>query len=242
LKAGTAQEVERILNKEIVGPWRGRRLSQKGRADIHELLDNIVGRGSPVSANRTLAWLRRMCSWAIERGLMEVNPCTGVKAPAAETARDRVILSDIELKNVWQAADGLEQPYGAFIKLLILTGARRNEVAEMRWQEIDLAAKLWTLPKERSKNEREHTVPLSDSAVEILKSLPHYGFGSRLHFEPQSDYGFSFNQTAPRRFDAIQYGAVDASRFEADLRQRMRKAGCCGACRGGCSQSSERDH
>jgi hypothetical protein len=75
LKASTAHDVERILVREVVAPWRGRRLSAVGRADIHELLDNIVARGSPVSANRALSWLRRMCGWAAERGLMEANPC-----------------------------------------------------------------------------------------------------------------------------------------------------------------------
>jgi integrase len=171
LKPRTAHEVERLLDKEIVGPWSGRRLSQIGRAEIHELLDNIVDRGSPITANRTLAWLRRLFSWAIERGLMEANPCSGIRAPAAETARDRV-LSDEELKAVWQAAGALGHPYSTFVMLLILTGARRNEVAEMTWRELDFATKIWTLPKERSKNEREHTVPLSDPAVEILKAVP----------------------------------------------------------------------
>jgi integrase len=57
---------------------------------------------------------------------------------------------------------------------LILTGARRNEVAETTWGEVDLASKLWTLPKERAKNGREHSVPLSDSATEILRSLPRF--------------------------------------------------------------------
>jgi integrase len=180
LKAKTAKEVERLLNKEIIGPWRWRRLSQIGRADIHELLDLIVERGSPVTANRTLAWLHRMCSWAIERGLIVANPCAGIRAPASETARDRV-LADEELKAVWEAAESLEQLHAAFIKLLILTGARRNEVAEMAWREVDLDAKLWTLPKERSKNDREHTVPLSDSAVEILRTLPRI-MGSDLAF------------------------------------------------------------
>ena len=90
LKAATAREIERLLGKEVVAPWRGRRLSQITRADIHDLLDGIVARGSPVTANRVLAWLRRMCSWAIERGLIEVSPCAGIRAPAAETSRDRV--------------------------------------------------------------------------------------------------------------------------------------------------------
>jgi integrase len=171
LKPATAWEIERLLEKEVVAPWRGRRLSQIGRADIHDLLDGIVARGSPVTANRTLAWLRRMCSWTVERGLIEVSPCAGIRAPAAETSRDRV-LSDDELKAVWRAADALETPYNAFVKLLILTGARRSEVAGMMWREIDFDAKLWTLPAARAKNATEYQIPLSDSAVQILQALP----------------------------------------------------------------------
>jgi integrase len=150
LKAGTAKEVERLLQKEIVSLWLGRRLAQITRADIHAVLDSIVERGSPIQANRTLAAFRTMCRWAVERGLIDANPCTGIRAPSAETARDRV-LSDDELKAVWQAAEALDQPYREFVQLLILTGQRRSEVAEMRWSEINLDAGLWTLPKERGK-------------------------------------------------------------------------------------------
>jgi integrase len=171
LKPATAAEIERLLGREVVGPWRGRRLSQITRADIHDLLDGIVARGSPVTANRTLAWLRRMCAWAIERGLIEVSPCAGIRAPAAETSRDRV-LSDDELKAAWRAADALETPYNGFIKLLILTGARRSEVAGMMWREIDFDAKLWTLPAARAKNATEYQIPLSDSAVQVFRALP----------------------------------------------------------------------
>ena len=171
LKPATAWEIERLLEKEVEAKWRGRRLSQIGRADIHDLLDGIVGRGSPVTANRTLAWLRRMCAWAIERGLIEVSPCAGIRAPAAETSRDRV-LSDDELKAVWRAADAQETPYNAFVKLLILTGARRSEVAGMMWREIDFDARLWTLPSSRAKNATEYQIPLSNSAVQILQALP----------------------------------------------------------------------
>jgi integrase len=171
LKPSTIGEVDRILTKRIVPAWRGRRLSEIRRADVHDLLDAVVEERGPIAANRTLSWFRRLCSWAIERGLIETNPCTGIKLPAAETARDRV-LSDAELKAAWQAADGLEQPYSEFIKLLILTGQRRSEVAEMRWSEIDLDAKLWTLPKERAKNHRQHEIPLSDSAAALLRGLP----------------------------------------------------------------------
>lgn len=171
LKPSTISEVDRIMNKVIIPAWKGHRLSEIRRPDIHDLLDSIVDQGSPVAANRTLSWFRRMCSWAIERGLIETNPCTGIKPPAVETARDR-FLSDGELAAVWRAADALDLTYSAFIKLLILTGQRRSEAAGMTWRELDLDAKLWTLPAARAKNGREHQIPLSDLAVEILRSLP----------------------------------------------------------------------
>ena len=85
------RETERLLTKEVADAWKGRRLASITRADVHELLDAIVDRGSPIMANRTLAALRRMCSWAVERGIIDASPCEKVKAPAAERSRDRVI-------------------------------------------------------------------------------------------------------------------------------------------------------
>jgi integrase len=201
MRARTAKEAERILQKEIVGPWRGRRLTQITRGDIHAVLDSIVERGSPIQANRALAMFRTMCRWAIERGLIDANPCTGIRAPAAETARDR-ILSDDELKAVWRASEALDQPYREFVQLVILSGQRRSEVAEMRWSEIDLDARLWTLPKERAKNGCQHEIPLSDSAVEILRGLPRIA---------ESDFVFTISGRRPicgfspvkRRLDAL---------------------------------------
>ena len=196
----TKQEVSRILNKEIIPAWHGRRLSQITRADIHELLDSIIDRGTPVAANRTLAWLKGMCNFAIERGIIEASPCARIKPPTVETARDRV-LSDLELKAVWQAADALGWPYCGFIQLLILTGQRRNEVADLTWREIDFDNRLWTLPAARAKNDVEHTIPLSDLAVEILRAVPRI----------DGDYVFTITGRRPiqghhvikRRIDAL---------------------------------------
>jgi integrase len=112
--------------------------------------------------------------------LIEVSPCAGIRAPAAETSRDRV-LSDDELKAVWRAAEALETPYNGFIKVLILTGARRSEVAEMMWREIDFDARLWRLPAARAKNATEHQIPLSNSAIDVLRALPRIA-GSDLVF------------------------------------------------------------
>jgi integrase len=172
------RETERILAREIVEPWRGRRLSAIRRADIHELLDRIVDRGAPIVANRTLSALRRMCSWAIERGLVEASPCDKVRAPAAETSRDRV-LTDDEIRVAWAAFEGVGWPSGSVAQMLLLTGQRLREVGEARWSEIDLAAKTWTIPKERAKNGVAHEIPLSEAALRILDALPRVEAGRR---------------------------------------------------------------
>src|ERR1700730_9841987 len=171
LAAATRLEVGRIVAKEILPTFRGRRLSEIKRPDVIEWLDAIVDRPAPIAANRALGWLKGLCNFAVERGVIDVSPIAGIKPPAAEMARDRV-LSDDELKAVWEAADALEPVYAGFIKLLILTGQRLREVSEMEWKEIDLDAKLWVLPGKRAKNGVEHSVPLSDAAVEILRGLP----------------------------------------------------------------------
>jgi integrase len=189
LAAATRIEVGRIVAKEILPTFRGRRLSEIKRPDVIEWLDGIVDRPAPIAANRALGWLKGLCNFAVERGIIDVSPIAGIKPPAAETARDRV-LSDDELKAVWEAADALEPVYAGFIKLLILTGQRLREVSEMEWKEIDLDAKLWTLPAARAKNSIEHSIPLSDQTVEILKALPRIA---------GSDFVFTINGRNPIR-------------------------------------------
>jgi integrase len=170
-KPSTAKEYERLLEKEIVAPWRGRRLADISRRDVNMLLDDIVDRGAPIGANRILAILRKFCRWAVAREIIEHSPCEGVMMRSAESPRDRV-LDDHELRLVWQAAGTLSWPFEPVVKLLVLTGARRGEVAGMAWAEVDLERKLWSLPAQRVKNKRPHALPLSSPAVDILSALP----------------------------------------------------------------------
>ena len=165
------RETERMLAKEVAGRWQGRRLSQITRANVHEMLDEIIDRGAPVRANRVFAQFRKMCRWATARGIIERSPCEGVSAPSPETRRDRVLTGD-ELRLVWTASEALGWPFGVCVQLLMLTGGRRDEIAGMMWCELDLAARTWTLPAGRTKNGREHVVPLSDAAIDILADLP----------------------------------------------------------------------
>jgi integrase len=171
---GWAREAERLLRKEILPIIGLKRLGDVRRADVIDMLDGIVDRGAPFTANRALAVLTRLGNWAVEREIITASPFDRIKPPAVETSRERV-LSDDEIKLVWAAFEAVGHPFCAFGKLLLLTGARRAEVAGMRWSEVDLAAKTWTLPGARTKNGHEHVVPLSDAAVRMLQDLPRIG-------------------------------------------------------------------
>ena len=216
-KPSTGREYERLLEKEITTPWRGRRLADISRRDVNMLLDDIVARGAPIGANRILAILRKFCKWAVSREIIEHSPVDGVLARSTETPRDRV-LDDHELRLVWLAADSLGWPFNAIVRLLILTGARRSEVAGMAWAEVDLEKKLWSLPASRAKNKRAHSLPLSAAAIDILKSLPHIenpnglifpaGFTRQRTRGPVSVSGFS----APK----VRLGRAIANLAEAD--------------------------
>ena len=171
---GWGREIERLLKVEILPEIGNKHIADVGKRHILDLLDGIVDRGSPITANRTLAALRRMFNWTVERGIIGVSPCAGIKAPSAEHSRDRV-LSDDEIRLAWNAFNSVGRPFGPIAKLLLLTGARRDEIASARWSEIDLEAKTWTIAKERSKNGVAHEIPLSRQAVEIIESLPRIG-------------------------------------------------------------------
>jgi integrase len=167
-------EIERLLKVEIIPRIGDRRLGQLKKSDVHNLLDAIVDRGSPITANRTFAVLRQLCNWATEREIIPSSPCDKIKSPAAEKSRDRV-LDDNEIRLAWQAFGAVGWPFGAIGKLLLLTGARRDELASGRWNEIDLQAKTWTVAKERSKNGVAHEIPLSGAAVDVIRGLPRIG-------------------------------------------------------------------
>jgi integrase len=121
----------------------------------------------PIAANRARVYLAGAFSWVLRQGMVDSNPVMGTEPPSEERRRDRVLSAE-ELASVWQAAGAVGDEFGAIIRLLMLTGQRRDEVAAMAWSEIDLERALWTLPAVRTKNCREHEVPLSRHAVALL--------------------------------------------------------------------------
>lgn len=168
------RETEKLLNRHIVATWGERDITSISRRDVRDMLDGLVDRGFPIAANRTLATGRKLFNWAIEREITTTNPFAGVHAPGKETQRDRV-LSDDELVKVWRAAEQAGGICGAFFRLLILLGQRREEIATMRWCDLDLDTRTWTLPRESTKADRAHEVPLPPLSIEVLTALPRFG-------------------------------------------------------------------
>jgi integrase len=121
---------------------------------------------------RTATYGRSAFAWAMKRGVVSVNPFTDLPIDKGITKRERV-LSDEEIGEIWRAAEKASAPYNAIVRLLILTGQRRGEVAGMKWGEIDDDLATWTIPGNRTKNGFTHIVPLSGPTRDILnESLP----------------------------------------------------------------------
>ena len=175
-KPSWAKEAERLLRVEIVPKLGKKRLGELTDKDVTNLLEGIAER-APTTANRTFAVFRKMCNWAMSsKGgkLINSSPCAGVEAPSEEHSRE-CTLDDNEVRLAWRAFEAIGEPFGAIGKLLLLTGARRAEVAGMKWSEIDLSTGVWSLPKSRTKNKRDHQIPLSDAAKRIMEGLPRIG-------------------------------------------------------------------
>jgi integrase len=204
-------DVRRIFGNHVLPRWANRDIRTITRRDVIELLDSIMDSGSvvksangmrrrlpggPVIANRTLAAVRAMFNWALRRGMVEATPAAMVEAPGEETARARV-LDDSEIAAIWAAANTLGYPFGPFFQLTLVLGQRREEIARMQWDQLDLTAATWTLPT--SKSGRVHAIPLAPIAIDILTSLPRKA--SRYMFTTSGGTPISGFSKAKRRLD-----------------------------------------
>jgi integrase len=162
-------------------PLHGRPADDLARRDIVAILEPYAGR---VTAAQALAHLSACLTWGAERGLLERNAAIGVKAPVERRGRERV-LTEVEIRTLWSATEGagagkVDGRYFAIVRLLLLTGQRRDEVGDVPRSELDLARAMWSLPGERTKNWLPHDVPLSSQAVGILRAALEQGEGERV--------------------------------------------------------------
>jgi len=204
MKPRAFEEVERHLTNHAA-PLQKLRLAEIDRRIIAQRLGEIETTNGPVARNRVRSSLSAFFSWAVTEGLLEINPVQGTAKLDEGGSRERT-LTPAELKELWSALD--DEPNAQFadiLRLLILTGQRREEIGGLRWSEIDRG--MIVLPPERTKNSRQHEVPLSTQARAIIERQPKrkgrdfiFGIG-KLGFSGWSDCKARLDQAllTPRR-------------------------------------------
>ncbi|MBN9603767.1 MAG: tyrosine-type recombinase/integrase [Afipia felis] len=185
LKSRSYEEVKRHLEKHWA-PLHEMPIQRLNRSLISEHLQTLAQNNGPIASNRARAALSAVFSHAVSMGLVDQNAVVGTIRPGSELKRDRV-LSSLELRSICDSLN--PNDYGCIVKILLLTGQRREEVGDMRWSELNFEEGLWVLPRERTKNKRAHEVPLSGAAIFLLEQMPRvhgrdFVFGAR-------DSGFS---------------------------------------------------
>jgi integrase len=159
---------ERYL-RNYASPLHSLKLGEIDRRRMAALLGEIETASGPVARNRARSVLSSFFSWCVSEGLLNANPVTGTAKADDGGSRERVLTPE-ELRRLWPSL-GTDR-FSNIVRLLLLTGQRRNEIGRLQWGEIDLATKIIVLAPERVKNGREHCIPLSSQALAILHGLP----------------------------------------------------------------------
>ena len=160
-----------ILDADLLPKWKNRPMKEITRRDARELLEAIVDRGAPIHANRVRALGSKMWNFALSREVVDHNVFRDTLRPAKERVRERVLTPE-EIRTFWLATETMPKPLRAMWRLRLLTAQRpQEEVAQIVWREIDLGSGWWTIPATKAKNGREHHVPLSAPAVELLRDI-----------------------------------------------------------------------
>jgi integrase len=225
-----------IVKGRAVDLWGGRRIQEITRRDIRDHLDKLAV-SAPIGVNRTYSELRKFYNWCVGKDILDTSPIKGMQPPSEERdSRDRTLIrrsevpgsTDDELRWLWQACAAYDAPdpeeklhgrkhrgpFGPFVQVLILTGQRRTEVAQMTWSEIDLEKRLWVIPGNRAKNGEPHFVPLSDAAMTIIEAMPRIKSKGYV-FTTHGEHAISGFSRMKQRIDKLMAEAANKQRGEA---------------------------
>jgi len=170
LKKDLGQEDQRIIEADLLPAWGIYKACDIQRRDVIALLDLIgIQRAAPIMANRTRALISSIFSFAVERELVTVSPCQGLKKKFREKSKDR-FLADSEISALWQHLEGESLETRAALQFILLTAQRPGEVITAKWADIGSDG-IWRLSGETTKNGRQQIVPLSDGALSVLEAL-----------------------------------------------------------------------
>ncbi|SHE88006.1 Site-specific recombinase XerD [Fodinibius roseus] len=169
LRESTQKTYRNRIETEILPAFKGMTIENMTRGVIIELLEDIaVDRNQPTHSNRIRAILSSMFSFAVQREIAEYNPVKTIKPLGNENQRDRV-LNEEELRRLWEHLLKLHEPLSSVFRILLLLGQRKGETCRMKWENIK--DNVWTIPKEQTKADRKHSVPLTPLAVDIISDL-----------------------------------------------------------------------
>lgn len=205
------RETERILNFNVIPAWGNRQITEITRADVNALLDRVEDNSGAPMATAVLAQVRKMFNWHATRDDKFSSPVVRgmARTSAKQMARDRV-LTDDEIRVMWQALDASAPPYRQLVRFLLLTAQRREEPAQAAKGEF--RADVWEVPAERFKNGLPHVVPLTRAALAQLADLG-----------PLADLGdFLFTTTGNRPFSGFSKAKA---RLDAEMERIMRQRG-----------------
>jgi integrase len=135
-------EIGRLLRRELGRSWSGRSIHEITKRDVVEVISAVEQRGALGAANKTLKSTKTFLRWCVGRAILDRSPAEGIPLPTKVTTRDKV-LTDQELAQVIRAARKIGGPYGSIVEFLALTGQRREEVAQMAWDELDIRQRVW---------------------------------------------------------------------------------------------------
>lgn len=184
--------------EELVREFGPRPAADISRGDVLVLLDRVRSRGVGAARNVVFGALAPMMNFAVERDLIPHSPCHGLRMTrllGAKVSQDQVLTSH-EVSAVWSSLHAVDANFATVVKLLLLTGCRRSEMADLRWPEINWEKRLITIPGERMKQAKAHEIPMSDSVVALLRAVPR-----RLHSDKVFPiFNFSIQK---RRLDAV---------------------------------------
>jgi integrase len=165
---------QRLLDRYVFPRLGGRQIDSITRRDVVKLLDTIESQNGPVQADHVLAVVRKLFNWHAARSDDFRSPIVrGMARTRPQERRRQRVLSDDELRAVWNAAEATGGPFGWLVRFILLTATRRNEAARMSRGEI--IGSDWTIPGSRHKSKRDFLLPMSEAAAKLLASFPIIG-------------------------------------------------------------------
>ncbi len=166
------RETARTFERHLFPRWGERPFTSIRRKDLHEILDALDAAKKPGAKHHVVAAVTKLFNWAVDREIIEASPFARMQRP--KIGKRERILADEEIVTLWQACEAQSGIFARFVQLLLLTGARRNEIARLRWPEVDEVGRMIVLSSDRTKSGRIHVIPLSPLAAEVLASLPRF--------------------------------------------------------------------